>query len=92
MIDSCSCGINLFNFVLQEFQSAEKIRTYFNHCDANSDGIVVFNEYIQCRGFYDKVGNLSDLRYRIRRPGKCCIGGLQDFAGQENGRILAETP
>ena len=47
--------------MLQEFQSAEKIRTYFNHCDANSDGIVVFNEYIQCRGFYDKVGNPNDV-------------------------------
>ena len=61
MIDSCSCGINSFNFVLQEFQSAKKIQAYFNHCDVNSDGIVVFNEYIQCRGFYDKVGNPNDV-------------------------------
>lgn len=55
-------GIEIDNFeqVLQEFQGSDIISFFFANCDANSDGMIYFSEYIICRGDFDVHGNGAD--------------------------------
>mmetsp|Transcript_33145 Transcript_33145/g.47948 ORF Transcript_33145/g.47948 Transcript_33145/m.47948 type:complete len:177 (+) Transcript_33145:31-561(+) len=57
----CHCDFSTLHSKLAQFQTPKRIQYFFNTCDSNNDEKVTFMEYILCRGFFDKVGNPSDV-------------------------------
>jgi hypothetical protein len=53
--------LNDFNLKLSEFQTIEKIKSFFENCDSDNDKVVDFIEYAICRGYYDVNGNANDV-------------------------------
>jgi hypothetical protein len=43
-------------YSLEEFQPLSTIENYFSDCDTDQNGNIAWDEYVICRGYYDKHG------------------------------------
>lgn len=55
--DASAVTLDTFEAALAEFQDLQTIRKFLTECDANNSGTITFEEYIICRGDFDKYGN-----------------------------------
>ena len=65
--------------VFGEFQDPEKITEFFDICDADASASMDINEYILCRGNYDRYGNISEVNEYDYRESEL----FQDYEDQQ---------